>query len=242
MKSLTLILMFALTINLIGCGKETEADKIADAQSCLDVATTATVDECLTKIEGLQSEGAYLIRCAAAFIKEGYSSPTKLSTALSNLSSGSGSNSGAATTAVIAALAFTSKSTPTDNATYALDTYNTCVKSNSNGLVLLSGLSVTSTTLWALGLSGSSTPPTAAQLQTLMGTLANNSQAAETVGNAAVSMYESNCASSNSAPGSMCAQFQTAISSAGGSSNPTAVGTQLMTCYSDPNATGCSNF
>jgi hypothetical protein len=232
-----------LGLALVGCGKETDADKIADAQYCLDYSDSTNVDQCLTKIEGLQSEGANLIRCGAAFIKEGYSSPTKLSTALTNISSGSGGSSGAATTAVIAALAFTTKSNATDNATFALDTYNTCVKSKSNGLILLAGLSLTSTTLWSLGLSGSSTPPTAAQLQTLMGTLASNPSAAATVGDAAVTMYQTNCATSNSAPGSMCAQFQSAVNTVpGGTSNPSGVGTQLLTCYSNPNASGCSSF
>lgn len=232
-----------LALSLVACGKETDADKIADAQSCLDTATTSTVDECLSKVEGLESEAANLIRCAGSFIKEGYSTPSKLSTALSNFTSGSGDNSGTDTMAVISALAFSTKSTPALNASFAQETYDTCVKSKSNGLILLSGLSLTSTTLWSLGLSGSTTPPTAAQIETLMGSLANNAQAAETVGEAVVSMYQANCQSSNSAPGSMCAQFQSAVSTVtGGVTNPSAIGTQIMTCFANPSATGCSSF
>lgn len=237
-----IVLSFSVTF-LASCAKQTEADIIADAQSCLDASTSSTVDACLSKVENLTSEGAYLIKCAGSFIKEGFNSSSKLSSALSGISSGSGSNSGSSSTSLIAGLAFTSKSSPSENASFANTTYDSCVKSKSSGLILLSGLSLTSTSLWSLGLSGSSTPPTQAQLESLMGTLANDATASATVGTAVVAMYESNCQSSNSAPGSICSQFNSAVSAVpGGISNPSAIGTQIMTCFSNNNAPGCTGF
>lgn len=248
MKKNHLIISVFSILALLACAKETDADKIADAQSCLDAATVSDVDGCLEKVTGLESEGSYLIRCAGAFIKEGFSTPSKLSTALSNLSS-SGGSGGAASTSVISAVAFTSKSTSSLNSTYAQETYDNCAKSKSNGLILLSGLSLTATVLWDLAVTvgglgiTSGTPPTAAELQTLMASLSSNSSAKSVVGAAAVSMYETNCQSSNSAPGSFCAQFQSSVTAVpGGTSNPSGVGQQLMTCYGNPNAAGCSSF
>lgn len=240
MKNHLFLFLPILFLGLTSCVKETDADKIADAQSCLDVASTADVDGCLQKVEGIESEGAYLIKCAGAFIKEGFSTPTKLSNALSNLSSTGGSGAGASV-AVISALAFSSKSTAALNATWAQETYTNCEKSKSNGLILLSGLSLTATTLW--NLSGLLSQPNASTLQSLMSSLSGNSNAQSTIGSAAVTMYQSNCQASNSAPGSFCAQFQSAVNTVpGGTSNPTGVGQQLMTCYGNPNASGCSSF
>jgi hypothetical protein len=239
-------ILAALLIFNSGCNKETDADKIADAQSCLDTATTSDVDMCVAKVDGLESEGAYLIRCSGKFVKEGFNNATKLSGALANIS---GSNTGNATNSLsmMSALSFTTESTPALNAASASDAVTYCNKAKSSGLILLSGLTYTATSLWSIGQSLSligTTPPTGAQLQSLMTSLTSNAQAQAAVGSVVVSMYTANCSSTtSSAPGNYCQQFQSAVSTvSGGTSNPAGIGQQIMTCYSNPSAAGCSGF
>src|SRR5262245_51594471 len=81
----TLFIMGSLLL-FTGCSKETDADKIADAQACLDTATAAEAATCVAKVDGLESPAAYLIRCAGKFVKEGYNDSTKLAAAMSNTS------------------------------------------------------------------------------------------------------------------------------------------------------------
>ena len=61
-------------------------------------------------------------------------------------------------------------------------------------------------------------------------------------GNAAIAAYNSNCTNGNTSSGSFCQQFGSAITQAGGSSSSAAVGSQIMTCYSNPAAAGCQGF
>lgn len=74
---LTLIALFS-TLNLSCSGKETEIDKIGDAQHCLDkyAQEGGDLDTCVAKIEGVETPGAYGIRCAAGYIEEGFTTQT----------------------------------------------------------------------------------------------------------------------------------------------------------------------
>ncbi len=230
-----------------GCNKETDADKIADAQSCLDRATAPEAAACVSKVDGLESEGAYLIRCAGKFVKEGFNNATKLSGALANIS---GDNNGGATgsLAMMSALTFTTESTPALNAASSDEAAEFCTKSKSKGLIFLAGLTKIATSMWsvaeALSLTGSGTPPTAAELATLMTNLAGNTEAQTAVGSAVVAIYDSSCNTSNvSAPGNYCQQFRSAVTTvSGGTDNPAGIGQQLMLCYTTPTAPGCSGF
>lgn len=243
-SSLT-ILIAALIFNS-GCNKETDADKIADAQSCLDAATASEADMCVSKVDGIESEGAYLIRCSGKFVKEGFNSPTKLASALANISGDN--NAGAdGSLAMMSALAFTAESTSALNAASASETISYCTKANSKGLIFLAGLTSTATSLWSIGESLSltgGTPPTAAELEQLMNDLVSNPDAQAAVGTAVVAIYESGCTGTNSSvPGNYCEQFQSAVGNvSGGTSNPTAIGQQIMTCYTNPAAAGCTGF
>jgi hypothetical protein len=81
-------------------------------------------------------------------------------------------------------------------------------------------------------------------LQTLMSSLSSNADAQAAVGSVVVSMYTSNCSSTtSSAPGNYCQQFASAVASvSGGTTNTAGIGQQIMTCYSNPSAAGCSGF
>ncbi|MFN7824465.1 MAG: hypothetical protein ACK5P6_03800, partial [Pseudobdellovibrionaceae bacterium] len=67
-NAIALIALSSLLIS--GCGKETDADKIADAQACLDTATPANVSDCVDKVSGVSGKGAELIRCVAVYVKQ----------------------------------------------------------------------------------------------------------------------------------------------------------------------------
>lgn len=71
-----IICSVAFTFFLSGC-KESNADKVSDAQSCLDTYARAgggDLTACEAHVAGINSPAANGIRCAAGFIREGFSS------------------------------------------------------------------------------------------------------------------------------------------------------------------------
>lgn len=84
-------LMTAMT--LTSCDKESELDTIKDAQMCLNTATTATAQSCVSKLAAISTEQASQLKCAAYFIQEGYGTPTKLIDAIEAAESGGGTSS-----------------------------------------------------------------------------------------------------------------------------------------------------
>ena len=89
-----ILICFALfSFTILGCAAK-EADKIADAQSCLDKANPSNVSECMDKVQGIETQQAYVIRCAGKFIQEGFYKKKKFVDALNALQNQkSGSNS-----------------------------------------------------------------------------------------------------------------------------------------------------
>lgn len=237
---LKLVLRIVCFLFLAGCGGAKDADKIADAQTCLDYATPAQASECVSKVDGINTEGANLIRCAGKFVKEGYNQSDKIATAVAQLSSsGSGSNG---STAMMAALAFKAESTTALNATSAQEAFQYCSLAKAKGLILLSGLVQTSTTLTNIA-GGNLSTLSGSDLQTYMNTYKNDPTAQAAVGSAVVGIYTSSCSSNQTTTGNFCTQFASAVSSvSGGISNVNGIGQQIMTCYANPAAAGCSGF
>ncbi len=232
-------LLFLLFL-LAACGGAKETDKIADAQNCLDHAAANEAAACVSKVEGITSQSADLIRCVGKFVKEGFNDPAKISTAMSGLSAGGNGTGGS--TAMMAALAFKAESTANLNSSSAQDTLSLCNKAKSKGLILLSGLAATSTSLAFLG-GVDLTNLSGASLTSLMTTLGNDPAAQAAVGSAVVSIYSSTCSGTGTTTGNFCSQFQSAVSSIpGGVSDPSAVGAKIMACYAAPTTPGCSGF
>ncbi|MBL7555855.1 MAG: hypothetical protein JNM24_08540 [Bdellovibrionaceae bacterium] len=141
---LTIVRCLSVTLTsvlLIGCGSETEVDKIGDAQQCLNSATSTTAMDCVTKVDGLSSTGAYNIRCAAAFVREGFANPTKYTNAFSNLNNGQG------TANFMGLVSFSSTGSITTDASNANTTFNDCYKANAKGKTLISAFGYFSTAL-----------------------------------------------------------------------------------------------
>lgn len=224
---------------LISCGGRKDIDKIADAQSCLDTAKASEADACVSKVDGVDSEGAHLIRCVGKFVKEGFNESTKLANAVAQLSSGGNGANGS--TAMMAALAFKNEATSALNYASAQTTFNYCTNAKAKGLILLSGLIQTANTVAYLG-GGDLATLDGTDIQTLMGTLVNDPTAQAAVGSAVSGIYTSNCGNGQTTNGNFCAQFESVVTAAGGIQNTAAIGQKVMFCYTNPNDPSCTGF
>lgn len=229
---LTLTLCSALSLPFLsGCGGK-DADKIGDAQICLDSATAATANSCLEKISGLTSKAAYALRCAGGFIAEGFDRPEKYIQAYSQLTATPTGCTGTCspTLGVMALLTFSSTDT-------ASATYDNCYLSGSQGYTLLAS-TVKSATILAkvarniLGFVGTLT---AANLEAAAAAIANGSAASVAspadVGSLAITTYQLSCTTGNQNNSSqqLCTELSTSIGSNAG--NPTAVGNSLLNAW-----------
>lgn len=224
---------------LTSCGGKTDIDKIADAQSCLDTAKSYEADACVSKVDGVDTEGAYLIRCIGKFIKEGFNESSKLANAVAQLSSGGNGSNGS--TGMMAALAFKGEATTALNSANAQVTFGYCKSAKAKGLILLSGLVQTSTTLTDIA-GGNLATLDGTALRTIMASEINNPVAQAAVGSAVVGIYSSNCENGQTTNGNFCAQFETAINSVGGIANTNAIGQKIMFCYTNPSDPSCAGF
>lgn len=237
--SLTLAGSFLL---LSACGGAKDIDKIADAQACLDNAAPAQASECVAKVDGIESEGANLIRCVGKFVKEGFNQTDKIATAVSQLSSGGNGANGSL--AMMAALAFKSESTTALNSSSAQQVFSYCTLAKAKGLILLSGLVQTSTALAYIA-GGNLATLDGDALKAIMAdpTVLANPEAQAAVGGAIVGIYNSSCGTGQTSTGNFCEQFASAVAAVpGGTSNVNGIGQQIMTCYANPAAAGCSGF
>lgn len=217
---------------LSGCGGK-DADKIGDAQMCLDNATAATANACLEKIDGLTSKAAYAIRCSGGFIAEGFDQPSKYIEAYKKLSTPPTGCSGTCspTLGVMTLLTFSSMNN-------ANTTYTNCYLSGSQGYTLLAS-TVKSATILAqvarniLGFTGTLT---AANLEAAASAIANNTGGASSIatpsdlGSVAITTYQLSCTTGNQNDNSqqLCKELSTAIDAGGGAGNPTGVGNSLL--------------
>lgn len=200
--------LLALTIAALaftGCAKENELDTIKDAQMCLNKATTATAQSCVSKLANIATEQASQLKCAAYFIQEGYGTPTKLIDAIEAADSGSGSSS----VNMISELSFSS-------ATQSSAAFDVC---NSSGIAVYSQLSslvqISTLAKVAGGLSSSSTP---AQFATAINTLPSS-----TLGDLVNTTYESSCSGSSS-NGEALQKYCTELGSTLTTANTTQIG------------------
>lgn len=137
MKKIPLIVA-SLCLGLLSCGGAKDADKIGDAQFCLDklpaVPTATEVDACMSPIEGMDSVGAQAIRCSAGFIREGFSNGSRFLQAFEAIDSGTDSSS---MQALMGILTFASTNSVATNFSNASTTYSACLASGGKGSTLL---------------------------------------------------------------------------------------------------------
>jgi hypothetical protein len=226
-----------MSLGLSGC-QETDADKIGDAQLCIDSATAATVNSCLSKIEGIDSQAANVLRCSAGFIEEGFDQADRLINSLEQLDSG-----GEGTSGLMSLIAFKSKSGGVLNKAFAKATSEYCQKSGQKGLSLLGTLAMSATTLAALvdgALSSISTVDPAdirAEITNLLNDAAGNDPTAlatvNDIGAAVSATYKIACTGSSSTS-DMCKDIVEAIDTNGVDINdPEAVGAEILRLWRD---------
>jgi hypothetical protein len=138
-------LLFAfIATALISCGSEKDSDKIGNAQICLDnlpvSATPTQVDACMTAIDGISSAEAEHLRCAGAFMKEGFLDPTKVADAMGSISGG--------TLGFMSFMSFTAEGTIDDDTTNAANAFSSCFNSGAKGTTLISSFTYISMALY----------------------------------------------------------------------------------------------
>lgn len=225
-----LFLLTALSTALLSssCAKK-DQDKIGEAQSCLDTSSRSNVSQCVEKVSGLETSGAYVIRCAASFISEGFDDATRLSNAISNMGSSSGTSAISASVTAMGLLAFTSNSTSSTNLSNSITAQSYCNKSGSKGLILLSSIANFATTVLYYSSSTSVT--------TGLATAKDNTTAQELVGSAVLSAYNSNCTGTSTSNQQFCSQFTSIVSSSGSNTSAACIGKQAMYYYSGSTTT-----
>ncbi|MES2803757.1 MAG: hypothetical protein V4654_14790 [Bdellovibrionota bacterium] len=131
-------LMTVMTLS--SCTKESELDTIKDAQMCLNTATQATAQSCVSKLAANTSEQASQLKCAAYFIEEGFGSPSALLNAIDSADSGVSCGAGCSTSVnVISELSFSTISN-SDAAFEVCNTSGIAVYSQLSSLVQISTL------------------------------------------------------------------------------------------------------
>lgn len=215
----TAALALTASFLMLGC-QETEQDLIGDAQHCLDHTSVGQAEGCLSKIEGLTSAQAYVIRCAASFIDEGLTDPATLSEALNQVSEGNNNSLG-----LLQALAF-------KNTDRARTMFERCSASNQKGLLLISGVSKMATDILSLSTASSgdlvfSDDP--AEMAAAIDEILTNGGAGqlEVVGSTLQVVYNVSCQVDNQANKDICGEIDTALAGVD-IQDPVAIGNAIL--------------
>ncbi|MBC7370756.1 MAG: hypothetical protein H7326_04275 [Bdellovibrionaceae bacterium] len=213
---------------LISCGAK-DSDKIGEAQLCLDKAVQGAAAGCMEKISGIESKGAYTLRCSAGFIDEGFTQPARFKSAFDALSTSGGLN----TEAFFGVLAFNSKANSTANKNFASETYLNCTKSEAKGMMLLGSMATTATTLAALAVGGpyvNGAQPTPAQINGALTAALGDPVALAAIGSAVSTTYTASCLTGTKADAALCSQLDSALGPVD-ITNPTAVANAILTYW-----------
>ena len=197
-----LISLFSIALVFTACSSDRE--KLGDAQACMDSADATNVDECLTKIDGITTSQSYLIRCGAIYIKEGFDSAEKISSAFQNLEQGN------SVVDFFSVLAFDGEDAET-NMNLAIEY---CNQSGSSGFVFLTSMVTVATTL-SLSITGfdPDDPNAAEQIQAKIDNGEDISQAEEVAIGAAARNASGSYCSEDDADDQLCSDFNNAIAS-----------------------------
>lgn len=230
MKRTTLIVA-ATVFSLVSCGKK-DVDKVSEAQSCLDSSTSTTALSCLTKLEGLETASANIVRCSVYFVDQGFADPTRLQQVITQITDTS--NPDAGSLGALTAMGFVaSKYTMAQNDTLSGTAQTACNNSGAGGLIYLASLSrIATASLLDMGYDPSTgVAPTSAQMQNQLCTVGPSNTTKTAMGNAAISAYNKNCIGKDISKDVMCQQYQAAMAT---SSDPATIGASLTTAICTP--------
>lgn len=233
-KKLAYFCALSVCATLVSCAKK-DADKVGEAQLCLDDATQGTAAACMEKIAGVETSGAYALRCSANFIDEGFTQPARFKQAFDAFDTNSSNN----TEAFMSVITFKSKADIDANLAFANQTFEYCNKSGAKGLMLLGTMASTSTTLAKVAdtLAGSGTQPTAEQINDALESLTGGGGDPATIaaiGTVVSATYESSCGN-GSTNQSICDQLNEALVGVD-TTDPAAVGAAVIAKWAEPPA------
>lgn len=225
-KKMALVCALSLGAILVSCGPK-NADKIGEAQLCLDDTTQGGAAACLEKISGIDTAAASLLRCSAGFIDEGFTQATRFKSAFDALGT-SGANN---TESFMGVLSFSSKSTSAANVTFANETYEHCVKSKAKGFMLLGSMAKTATILADLTAGFTiGTQPSQADITAGMTAAANDPAAKAAIGSAVATTYAASCQTGQQSNAALCTQLDSALTGVD-TTDSTAVGNAVLTYW-----------
>lgn len=214
---------------LVSC--ETGEDRqLASAQECIDAASTeAHADLCYNAVAGIESEKAYLIRCSANYIAQGFTG-TRFASAFQRLKDNPTSGQDPMAT-VMAYMVFSKASTLHS----ANNTFENCTRSGVRSMVRLATMTKLATFIAQTGLGGipaNADPLNAsfdpAQISAAIANLAGGSPADQaSVGTIAIQANEAYCNEGSSFESNeICTNLKAAIAGGG---DATAIGLALLT-------------
>ncbi len=229
MKQTTKIIFLSLlTLTIYSCQKSDNND-LQEAQLCLNTATAASAQSCVTKIASNTSENAYKLRCSATFIANNFGSPTSFVTALDQIKNGSNAPGcvGGACSGTLVAMSSLNFGTTAAANDAAVQAFADCSASGVGIYTQISSIFKIGT---LLAVAGSGTSP-AALAAALAGLAVSNPAA---VGEIVQTTYASSCQNLDKASDSTkqyCAQLSVAL--ANGQSNAD-IGSCLLNKMNNP--------
>lgn len=215
-----LTLLVAPALFLLTSCETPEDQQIASAQNCIDAAKTSDdADRCYAIVNGLETEKAYLVRCSASYIAQGFTG-ARFAAAFQRLKDNPSSGQDPMAT-VMAYLIFTKASTlhSVDN------TLTNCTRSGVRSMVRLATMSKLATFVASSGLGGitagadplsSSFNPST--ISTAITNLAGSGSAADqaSVGTIAIQASDAYCnAGSSFENNEICTNLKNAIAGGG---------------------------
>jgi hypothetical protein len=228
-KNWKLLLMAPALLTLTSC-ETPEDQQLAAAQQCIDGARTSSdADLCYAAVDGLESEKAYLVRCSAAYIAQGFTG-ARFASAFQRLKDNPSSGQDPMAT-VMAYLIFSKPS----SVYTAEKTLENCTKSGVRAMVRLATMTKLATFIAQSGVGGitANLDPTSATfdpaaISTAITNLANSGSPADqaTVGNIAIQANTAYCNEGSSFENNeICKNLQQAIATG---NDATAIGQALL--------------
>lgn len=239
-RILSTIAILACTF-LYSCQKS-QKNELADAQLCLNTATSSTAMSCVSGLSENIEPLAYSLRCTAIFVSQGFGDAASFVNALDSINS-TGNCAGGCSSTINAmyALTFTSAgvSNPTElaaNNAAAADAFAQCSLADAKIYTQIASIFRlgTLTSMLAYGVSGGA-PITE---DSLKAAVASGALDAATVGAIVSVTYENTCQNTTNASDStvqFCAELSTAISAG---TTEAQIGACLIAKLENPSYTG----
>ncbi|MBL7671863.1 MAG: hypothetical protein JNM39_15355 [Bdellovibrionaceae bacterium] len=246
MKRMTprFLLVFAFLVTL-SCGKATDRDTLGDAQICLDNVTIANpdaADACVEKVSAITTKAGDSIRCAGAFVKEGFTDASSLVATFSAVSSGSGSS------AFLGSLVFDGRNSTNLTTTAGAESYYTqamkastyCASAGLKVGTLLTtfsflgnamiNLACKATATCGVGIFSTTNPLDAVNLVSYLTNTSNSSAISQIytdIGTLVINSYLISCVGTV-VNATLCENVTTAVTTGGGTSAPAGVGKAFL--------------